>query len=61
MFKLNHIFITNRHEGLIVEGYLAKERMTFVSKYLNGIGTSLNRSQRNQEENDTKIDMRAYV
>lgn len=43
---------------LIAKEYLAQECMTFMSKYLKVVETSLNRPRRNQEDDNTEVDTR---
>lgn len=53
-------YVSNKSwpRGLIAKRYLAEEGMTFGSKYLIGLDTSLDQPRRNQENDDTKIDKR---
>lgn len=59
MLKLkSYILNKSRTEGSIAEKYLGEECVTFVSKYIDGIETSLNRPLKIQEDKDVAVDTR---
>ncbi|KAG8481368.1 hypothetical protein CXB51_026128 [Gossypium anomalum] len=54
--KLKSYYRNKRYpEGSIAEGYLAEERMTFCSRYLEDVETRLNRPSRNVGLNDPNL------
>lgn len=62
MFKLkSYIDKKSRSEGSIANWYLAEECMYLMSKYLNGVETSLNWPWRNQEGYDSEVDTRSDI